>query len=125
MVFLLKVFFVILLLVALYGWLGAFWRKRYAFEPGYGQVHYVSSGDGWRIALFRYLPGKKKHETPVLLCHGLGANRFNFDLGEEKSLARWLRNQGFEVWLFAASYGFLGLLCAVSPFWVIVPNLTP
>lgn len=98
MVFALKVFFVFLLLIALCGWMGRFWKGRYSFEPGYTQVHFAETEDGWRIALFRYLPEKRKHPTPVVLCHGLGANRFNFDLGEERSLARYLRNHGFEVW---------------------------
>ena len=40
----------------------------------------------------------KRHETPVLLCHGLGANRYNFDLGTRASLARFLQEAGFDVW---------------------------
>ncbi len=99
MFFLIKLLLVLLLMLAVYGWLGAFWRKRYFFEPGYEQIHYVSTGDGWRVALYRYEPEERKHATPVLLCHGLGANRFNFDLGEEKSLARYLQKHGYEVWL--------------------------
>lgn len=99
MCLLIKLFLVLLLLLAGYGSLGAFWRRRYSFEPGYGEVHYVSTDDGWRIALFRYAAEGEKHPTPVLACHGLGANRFNFDLGEERSLARYLQRRGYEVWV--------------------------
>lgn len=91
----------IVLLLALFGltaWLGGFWRRRFAFEPGYEEIHFVRTGDGWRIALYRYPAGPGRYETPVLLCHGLGANRFNFDLGPEVSLARYLQQKGFDVW---------------------------
>jgi len=36
---------------------------------------------------------------PVILCHGLLSNRFNVDLSEETSLARHLRDEGFDVWV--------------------------
>ena len=98
MFFLLKLLFAFLFLVAVCGWLGLMWKKRYSFEPGYTQVHFAETDDGWRIALFRYLPEERKYGKPVVLCHGLGANRFNFDLGRERSLARYLRDRGFEVW---------------------------
>jgi pimeloyl-ACP methyl ester carboxylesterase len=91
----------ILLLLALFGvyvWLGGFWRRRFAFEPGYEAIHLVRTRDDWRIALYRYPAASQRYKTPVLLCHGLGANRFNFDLGPEVSLARYLQQEGFEVW---------------------------
>ena len=42
--------------------------------------HFGRTADGWTIALHRrraavHVPGR----LPVLLCHGLGANRFNLD----------------------------------------------
>ena len=94
-------FKLILLPAALFGiyvWLGRFWRRRFAFEPGYEAIHLVRTRDGCRIALYRYPASARRYETPVLLCHGLGANRFNFDLGPEVSLARYLQQEGFEVW---------------------------
>jgi pimeloyl-ACP methyl ester carboxylesterase len=94
----LKLILVVLALFAFYFWFARFWRRRSSFEPGYEEIHYVRSEDGWRIALYRYPPTPKRYETPVLLCHGLGANRFNFDLGPEVSLARYLQQEGFDVW---------------------------
>jgi len=88
----------LLLVIALLGWLGVYWKKKYAFVPGYGQIHFTLTEDGWRIALCRYLPERKTRLFPVILCHGLGANRFNFDLGPRRSLARHLQARGFEVW---------------------------
>jgi pimeloyl-ACP methyl ester carboxylesterase len=88
-----------LLSAAVLGWLAAFWRRVYSFDPGYEQVHLVRTEDGWCIGLFRYPPENIRHHTPVILCHGLAANRYNFDLGPEKSLARYLQDRGFDVWV--------------------------
>ena len=35
----------------------------------------------------------------MLLCHGLGANRYNLDAPGQLSLARWLCKQGFDCWV--------------------------
>ena len=93
-----KLILVLLALFGIYAWLGNFWRRRFAFEPGYEAIHLVRTRDDWRIALYHYPAAPKRYETPILLCHGLGANRFNFDLGPEVSLARYLQQEGFEVW---------------------------
>jgi len=91
---------IVISLAALLAWTAALWRRVYAFEPGYRQVHLVRTEDGTRIGLFRYPPrDAPRRDTPVILCHGLGANRYNFDLGPEKSLARYLQDQGFDVWV--------------------------
>ncbi len=36
---------------------------------------------------------------PVILCHGLGTNRYNLDLDEKYSLARYLARAGHETWV--------------------------
>lgn len=94
----LKLILVLLALFGVYVWLGGFWRRKFAFEPGYEAIHLVRTRDDWRIALYHYPAVSQRYETPILLCHGLGANRFNFDLGPEVSLARYLQQEGFEVW---------------------------
>lgn len=93
-----KLILLVLALFGLFAWLGGTWRKRFSFEPGYEEIHLAGTRDGWRIALYRYPAASRLYERPVLLCHGLGANRFNFDLGPEVSLARYLQREGFEVW---------------------------
>lgn len=94
----LKLILVLLAMFGVYAGLGGFWRRRFAFEPGYETIHLVRTRDDWRIALYHYPAASRRCETPVLLCHGLGANRFNFDLGPEVSLARYLQQEGFDVW---------------------------
>ena len=98
MMTLLKFVAVFLLLCALLGWMARFWRWRYSFLPGYNEVHFTATADGQRISLFRYVPDEPRHRIPVILCHGVAANRFTFDLGPEQSLARHLQGLGFDVW---------------------------
>jgi len=63
-------------------------------------VHRVPTDDGAAIALGRYLPrGPRRFKEPVVLCHGLGANRFNLDFDERYSVARYLARRGFETWV--------------------------
>ena len=76
----------------------AFWAHYFDLHRGGDQVHYVTTEDGWQIALHRYVPAEKRFKEPVFLCHGMGANRNNFDLMDDRSLARDLRDQGFDVW---------------------------
>jgi hypothetical protein len=64
-------------------------------------LHYVSTRDGWRIAVVHYkarTDASTKHKYPVLLCHGLSSNRLAYDMGADQvSFARYLANEGFDV----------------------------
>lgn len=60
----------------------------------------VPTEDGSTISLGRYHPRTtRRFQEPVVLCHGLGVNRFNLDLDEDYSLARFLARRGFETWV--------------------------
>lgn len=68
------------------------------FSPD--EVYRAPTDDGASIALGRYQPrGPRRFVEPVVLCHGLGSNRFNMDFDEEYSLARYLARRGFETWV--------------------------
>src|SRR6476619_1116703 len=68
------------------------------FRPD--ELYRVPTDDGASIALGRYHPrGPRRFAEPVLLCHGLGANRFNLDFDERYSVARYLARRGFETWV--------------------------
>ena len=60
---------------------------------------------GHHICLFHLPPERARFREPVILCHGLGANRFNVDFvddgrgRERSSLARALCRAGFDVWV--------------------------
>lgn len=76
----------------------AFWTRYFA-APRFGDtVHFSRTDDGWRLALHRYRPPEPVFAQPVILCHGMGANRHNFDMMDERSLARDLAGLGFDVW---------------------------
>ena len=77
-----------------------FWRRALALPEGADEIHFVTTDDGWRLGMGRYRPkSAAEPRLPVVLCHGLGANRFNMDFGERRSLARYLAAQGFECWV--------------------------
>jgi alpha-beta hydrolase superfamily lysophospholipase len=60
---------------------------------------------GHHIALHHHVPKQPRWVEPVILCHGLAANRFNMDFFEDGhrsdrfSLARALARRGFDVWV--------------------------
>ena len=63
------------------------------------ETTYLPTEDGWRLALHHW-PGRgEKRRHPVLMVHGLGANRLNLDLDERYSIARATRERGFEVYV--------------------------
>jgi poly(3-hydroxyalkanoate) synthetase len=69
-----------------------------SFRPD--ELYRVPTDDGAAIALGRYNPrGERRFAEPVILCHGLGANRFHLDFDEQYSLARYLARAGFEAWV--------------------------
>ncbi len=62
--------------------------------------HFGITSDGWEIALHR-IPQRhlENRFPPVLLVHGLGANRYNLDGPGRLSVAEWLWRRGFEPWV--------------------------
>lgn len=72
------------------------WRQSVALPLGADATHYVTTRDGWRLALHRYHGGRGE---PIVLFHGLGANAYIMDLGPGASLARYLRGRGYDVWV--------------------------
>jgi pimeloyl-ACP methyl ester carboxylesterase len=58
---------------------------------------------GHHIGLTHLAPIRSRYREPVILCHGVAANRFNLDFhppgSDRLSLARALVREGFDVWL--------------------------
>jgi predicted alpha/beta hydrolase len=75
-------------------------RGRYRRRSIADERHFAVADDGWAVALHRYRPveGAPARRYPVILCHGLGANRVGFDLADEVSMARRLAALGFDVY---------------------------
>jgi pimeloyl-ACP methyl ester carboxylesterase len=78
----------------------AFVAGRWFFVERYpDEIHFATTADGWRIAVFRYRPAVPPRGDPVLLCHGIAANRLSLDLTDERSVARALAAAGRDTWL--------------------------
>lgn len=60
-----------------------------------GRLLPYRTADGWQSQV-RHYPGAGE---PVLLVHGLGANHYNFDYRPEVSLAHYLQQRGYDVWV--------------------------
>lgn len=86
------------LLAAIYLFGLILWRWNRLRTPC-DERHTARTQDGWGLALYRYRVAGTSPSTPVLLCHGLLTNRFNMDLDESHSLARFLRREGFDTWV--------------------------
>lgn len=78
---------------------GLLLARRWRLATGYDEVHRARTADGWELALHRYRGPVDAGRPPVVLCHGVAANRHNMDLDEDRSLARFLRARGRDVWL--------------------------
>ena len=65
------------------------------------RLEYVKTRDGWSLAVHRYWKGKGTSQWgPVLLVHGLGANRYDLDAPfPEISVARYLHSRAHDVWV--------------------------
>ncbi len=75
----------------------AFWTRRLAAPTADDARLAARTRDGWCLELGRRLPRGAARRPPVLLCHGLSANRWMLDPGvEERSLAAFLAGAGFD-----------------------------
>jgi len=54
--------------------------------------------DGWSLSLFHYKPEGPPRKYPVILCHGLHCNNFFFHIGKPVGFARYLAENGYDVW---------------------------
>ncbi len=86
------------LLFALATWAHySFWTRHYFVPTGEDEQIYAHTADGWRLALGRRRPRGPRRGEPVLLVHGLAANRGSLDFGVERwSVSAHLAAVGFD-----------------------------
>jgi pimeloyl-ACP methyl ester carboxylesterase len=91
---------IVLVLLVILAW-DRWVRAYYGRETSEDEIHTVITSDDWRLALYHYRPleGSIRHRDPIVLCPGLGANRYSFDLRDGRSVARYLTSLGFDVWI--------------------------
>jgi pimeloyl-ACP methyl ester carboxylesterase len=79
----------------------AFLTGRWFFvERTPDEVHFATTGDGWRVSATRYRAvGGEARGLPIVLVHGLAMNRLSLDLTDETSLARHLAAAGHDTWV--------------------------
>jgi pimeloyl-ACP methyl ester carboxylesterase len=95
----LTLFFLLIIAIAGIIFLGYFWQWFYYRPTTQDQTFYFRADDGWRLALNHYRATKQTVGLPVILCHGLGANRYIFDIPGAPSLADFLKRHGRDVWV--------------------------
>jgi pimeloyl-ACP methyl ester carboxylesterase len=74
-----------------------FWTVFYRVLPRQDEVRDATTKDGWSLTLGRRIPRGEPRLPPVLLCHGLAANRGNLDFGLDRySVSLFLAEGGFD-----------------------------
>jgi pimeloyl-ACP methyl ester carboxylesterase len=75
----------------------AYWSRRFSERSGEDEIVFGETRDGWRLALARRRPRGPPLGPPVLLVHGIAANRAAVDFVLERwSLAAHLAAAGFD-----------------------------
>jgi len=95
----LSLFYGLLILIACIIFLGYFWQWFFHEPTTQDETVYFRTDDGWRLALHHYHASGPTRGLPVILCHGLDANRYLFDTRGAPSLADFLRRHGRDVWV--------------------------
>jgi pimeloyl-ACP methyl ester carboxylesterase len=71
-------------------------RRLYRPRTAPPQLLRTRCADGWELAVHVRRAPQRRFEEPVLLCHGLAANRFTFDFAPPYSVAHYLADAGFD-----------------------------
>lgn len=87
-----------LLVLALYVLFVLLLYRHYRVPYEGGERLLVQTPSGHFAALYHRPTPQQRYARPVILCHGLGANRYNLDFPGH-SLAEYLREAGFDVWV--------------------------
>ena len=75
------------------------WRRFYEDDRRADAVYFVTTADGWRLALHRYRAAKPMAGAlPALLCPGLACSGAIFE-ASGGSLARYLSRRGIDTWI--------------------------
>ena len=75
----------------------ASWTQRSGIDI-HPETIYAPTADGWKLALHIWKGRGPRRLLPVMLFHGLGANRLNLHMTRRHSLALAIANRGFDVY---------------------------
>jgi pimeloyl-ACP methyl ester carboxylesterase len=76
-----------------------YWAHVYRLRLDSDEVLKTSCADGWELAVSHFRPNSPTNRLPVVLCHGLSANRFNLCLPGRHSVAAFLQRAGYETFV--------------------------
>ena len=75
-------------------------RFRIDLRNSVSEPLWYQTADGWQAPLF-HLPARPEgSREPVILAPSLGFNEKSVDAGRDRSLARYLQQSGFDVFIF-------------------------
>lgn len=90
------------ILVLFYPFFLYWWDKLYGTRDIADQLFYAHTDDGWNIAMHFHMPRyPKPNAFPVILSHGIAVNKFGVDLDEGHSLAYFLKQNGYPVFVLS------------------------
>lgn len=92
----------VLLTVLFYPLFLVIWDKLYGVEDIADQLFYAHTDDGWNIAMHFHRPTYPRVGAfPVILSHGIANNKYGVDMDHSHSLAYYLKQHGFPVFVLS------------------------
>ncbi len=93
---------ILVVLVVFYPFFFYLWEKIYGLEDIADQVFHAHTDDGWNIAMHFHRPRYPRPGAyPVILCHGIAVNKFGVDMDRGHSLAYFLKQNGYPVFVLS------------------------
>ena len=93
---------VLVVLFLFYPLLSFLWNAFYGVEDQADRVYFAPTEDGWRIAMHYHAPAvPRPGALPVIVSHGILTNKYCVDLDREHSIACFLKEQGFPVFVIS------------------------
>src|SRR5688572_2870283 len=71
-------------------------RRFYRLRQERPVLYKTTCADGWELAVYHRPARGRRYAEPVLLCHGLAANHYNWDFDPPYSVAHHLADAGFD-----------------------------
>lgn len=96
----LAVAFLLLALVLVYPLFRIFWNRLYGVEDISDALFFARTEDGWNLPLHFHRPDYPRPGAyPVIFCHGIAVNKYGVDLDRRHSLAFYLKQRGYPVFV--------------------------
>jgi pimeloyl-ACP methyl ester carboxylesterase len=91
---------VLLLMALFYPLFLSLWDRIYGAEDIADQVFYAHTEDGWNISMHFHRPENPKPGAyPVIVAHGIAANKYSVDMDRAHSIAYFLKQHGYPVFV--------------------------